>query len=84
MSALPIQQWDPDQFSDLQHILARVLTQPTTSSLRKLHAALVQARPWLLNLTALPGVNDKDKQFVEHSKTIYMLSHIGKMAGGLS
>lgn len=70
MSVLPIQQWDPDQFSDLQHILARVLTQPTTSSLRKLYATLEQARPWLLNLTALPGSNDKDKEFVEKSESI--------------
>lgn len=70
MSTLPIQQWDPDQFSDLQHILARVLTQPTTSSLRKLYATLEQARPWLLNLTALPGVNDKDRQFVEKSESL--------------
>nr|XP_018266519.1 nuclear pore complex protein Nup205 [Kwoniella dejecticola CBS 10117]OBR88677.1 nuclear pore complex protein Nup205 [Kwoniella dejecticola CBS 10117] len=64
MSA-PLAEWDSSLFSDLQHLLGRVVTQPTTSTLRKLYGKLEEAQPWLLNLTQLPGPNDADKQYIE-------------------
>ncbi|OCF43796.1 nuclear pore complex protein Nup205 [Kwoniella heveanensis CBS 569] len=65
MSSLPIAEWDASLFSDLQHLLTRVLSQPTTSTLRKLYGKLEEAQPWLLNLTQLPGPSDADKQHIE-------------------
>ncbi|WWC66972.1 uncharacterized protein I206_100879 [Kwoniella pini CBS 10737] len=65
MSGLPLAEWDSSLFSDLQHLLGRVVSQPTTSTLRKLYGKLEEAQPWLLNLTRLPGPNDADKQYIE-------------------
>ncbi|WWC85669.1 uncharacterized protein L201_000535 [Kwoniella dendrophila CBS 6074] len=63
--SLPLAEWDASLFSDLQHLLGRVISQPTTSTLRRLYAKLEEAQPWLLNLTLLPGQNDADKQYIE-------------------
>ncbi|WVW81644.1 hypothetical protein I302_103639 [Kwoniella bestiolae CBS 10118] len=65
MSSPPLAEWDSSLFSDLQHLLGRVITQPTTSTLRKLYGKLEEAQPWLLNLTQLPAQNDADKQHIE-------------------
>ncbi|WVN87077.1 uncharacterized protein L203_102253 [Cryptococcus depauperatus CBS 7841] len=65
MSNLPIADWNFNQFADLQYLLTRVLTQPTTTSLRKLYQQLEETKPWLLNLTLLPAPNEKDKQEIE-------------------
>ncbi|KAK6905036.1 hypothetical protein I203_105855 [Kwoniella mangroviensis CBS 8507] len=65
MSSPPLVEWDSSLFSDLQHLLGRVITQPTTSTLRKLYGKLEEAQPWLLHLTQLPGQNDADKQYIE-------------------
>ncbi|WVQ93947.1 hypothetical protein IAU59_001025 [Kwoniella sp. CBS 9459] len=65
MTSLPIVEWDASLFSDLQYLLTRVLSQPTTSTLRKLYGKLEEAQPWLLNLTQLPGPSDADKQHIE-------------------
>ncbi|ORY22986.1 nucleoporin Nup186/Nup192/Nup205 [Naematelia encephala] len=63
--SLPLAQWDHSLFEDLQHLLARVTSRPTTSAIRRLHLKLEEARPWLLALTSLPGPNEQDKQDVE-------------------
>ncbi|WVR03296.1 hypothetical protein IAU60_000287 [Kwoniella sp. DSM 27419] len=65
LSSLPLAEWDASLFADLQHLLGRVLTQPTTSTLRKLYGKLNEAQPWLLKLTQLPGQSDADKQYIE-------------------
>ncbi|WRT63517.1 uncharacterized protein IL334_000422 [Kwoniella shivajii] len=65
MSLPPLTEWDASLFSDLQNLLRRVVHQPTTSTLRKLHAKLQDAQPWILNLTQLPGPSDADKQYLD-------------------
>nr|XP_031859912.1 uncharacterized protein CI109_004761 [Kwoniella shandongensis]KAA5526984.1 hypothetical protein CI109_004761 [Kwoniella shandongensis] len=65
MSAPHLAEWDASLFSDLQHLLGRIVIQPTTSTLRKLFAKLDEAQPWLLNLSQMPGPNDVDKQYIE-------------------
>ncbi|ODO07092.1 hypothetical protein I350_04461 [Cryptococcus amylolentus CBS 6273] len=65
MSSLTLLDWDPTTFALLQQQLTRVISQPTTSALRKLWALLEGAEPWLLNLTRLPPKNDKDKEYIE-------------------
>jgi hypothetical protein len=64
-AALPLGDWDHSLFGELQHLLARINSQPTTSTLRRLYAQLDEAKPWLLGLTHLPGPSDLDKQVVE-------------------
>jgi nuclear pore complex protein Nup205 len=65
MSDLPLIEWDHSLFEDLQQLLARVVSRPTTSLLRRLHARLDEARPWLLALTQLPGPSEEDRENVE-------------------
>ncbi|KAK8844631.1 hypothetical protein IAR55_006478 [Kwoniella newhampshirensis] len=65
MSVPHLVDWDASLFNDLQHLLGRIVTQPTTSTLRKLFAKLDEARPWLLNLAQLPQPNDVDKRYIE-------------------
>lgn len=67
MSRLPLAQWDPSLFIDLQHLLALVATQPTVSLVRRLNQRLDEARPWILALTALPLPNEEDKKFIASS-----------------
>lgn len=67
MSRLPLSQWDPSLFTELQQLLALVASQPTTSLVRRLFAALDTARPWILALTALPGPNEQDKKAIADS-----------------
>lgn len=67
MSAVPLVNWDHSLFEELQHLLARVATQPTTSTIRRLYAKLEDAQPWLLSLTQLPRPNEEDKKAVEKS-----------------
>jgi nuclear pore complex protein Nup205 len=67
MSRLPLAQWDPSLFTDLQNLLALVATQPTTSLVRRLNQKLDEARPWILALTALPLPNDEDKKIIASS-----------------
>lgn len=67
MSRLPLAQWDPSLFTELQHLLALVASQPTTSLVRRLFASLDTARPWILALTALPGPNEADKKAIAES-----------------
>lgn len=67
MSRLPLTQWDPSLFADLQKLLALVASQPTTSLLRRFYSKLDDARPWILALTALPGPNEEDKKIIANS-----------------
>ncbi|RSH80248.1 uncharacterized protein EHS24_008821 [Apiotrichum porosum] len=67
MSRLPLAQWDPSLFTELQTLLALVATQPTTSLVRRLFTKLDEARPWILALTALPTPNEEDKKFISAS-----------------
>lgn len=64
MSRLPLTQWDPTLFSDLQKLLALIASQPTTSLLRQFYSKLDTARPWILALTALPLPNEEDKNII--------------------
>lgn len=63
--SLPVQFWDPDTFKVLEQLLARVSTQPTTSSLRRLLDLIEDASPWLLSLTQLPTPSESDKRETE-------------------
>lgn len=67
MSTLPLIQWDHSLFDELQYLLARVASQPTTSLVRRLYARLDEARPWFLALGTLPGPSEADKQATENS-----------------
>lgn len=67
MSRLPLAQWDPSLFTELQHLLALIASRPSTSVIRRFFAKLDDARPWILTLTALPQPNDEDKQFISNS-----------------
>lgn len=68
MSSLPLAKWDHALFDELQHILARVASQPTTSLIRRLYSKLEEAQPWILALTSLPGPSDADRQSVEKGR----------------
>ncbi len=66
----PLSKWDHTLFLKLQNLLERVLSQPTTSTLRKLHTSLEDAKPWLLTLTAYPAPNNEDQQLIEKSESL--------------
>ncbi len=76
MTSLPLAEWDYSLFDDLQQLLARVVTQPTTSLIRRLDQKLDQAQPWLLALTQLPGPTDQAKQNVENSEWCYRIKEL--------
>jgi nuclear pore complex protein Nup205 len=63
--ALNLSTWDHSLFEDLQHLLARVASQPTTSLVRRLRQKLDEALPWMLTLTAVPGPSEADKQSLQ-------------------
>ncbi|KAI9632114.1 nucleoporin Nup186/Nup192/Nup205 [Dioszegia hungarica] len=67
--ASPMADWDHTLFADLQHLLGRVVAQPTTSTLRRLFQKLDEARPWLVCLTNIPGPSEADKQRIEKGPT---------------
>ncbi|EIW73176.1 hypothetical protein M231_07444 [Tremella mesenterica] len=63
--SLPLVNWDHALFTDLQHLLSRVLSSPSTSVIRQLYSKLEQAQPWILALTSLPPPSEEAKQAVE-------------------
>ena len=65
---LQVEQFDHALFEDLQHLLTRISTQPTTSTIRKFSAKLEDAVPWILSLTQLPGPNEEDRQALERGE----------------
>ncbi|KAL1406935.1 hypothetical protein Q8F55_006347 [Vanrija albida] len=67
MSRLPLAQWDPSLFTELQQLLSLVATQPSTSLVRRLYQKLEVARPWILALSALPAPNNEDKEAIANS-----------------
>ena len=68
--ALLVEAWDPELFQDLQQLLTRISTQPTTSTIRRFAARLDDASPWITSLTHLPGPNEAEKQALERGKPL--------------
>ena len=71
--ALPVEAWDPELFQDLQQLLTRISTQPTTSTIRRFAARLDDASPWITSLTHFPGPNEAERQALEQGTSL--LSH---------
>ena len=69
--ALPVEAWDPELFQDLQQLLTRISTQPTTSTIRRFAAKLDDASPWITSLTHFPGPNDAEKQALERGEPVF-------------
>mgnify|MGYP002718869934 CR=1 FL=1 len=69
MSSLPIDEWDPELFLDLESLLLRVASPQTTrSTVLQLFQQLDKAAPWLSALTQLPTPSDADRRDVENSE----------------
>ena len=71
MSVLPIDEWDPELFVELETLLLRVSSPQTTrSTVQRLFQQLDKAVPWLLTLTQLPSPSDSDKQDTQKSEVM--------------
>ena len=61
-------QWDPDLFDDLEQLLVRLVSQPTTSTIRRFYVQLDRAVPWITSLTQFPPPTDQEKATLASSE----------------